>query len=54
MMDDLSKFVCQPEEQSQELPSHSSEEDINEEESTAEKNLEKTQNLSLPADIIVN
>ena len=41
MMDDLSKFVCQPEEQSQELPSHSSEEDINEEESTAEKNLEK-------------
>ena len=53
-MDDLSKFVCQPEEQSQELPSHSSEEDINEEESTAEKNLEKTQNLSLPADIIVN
>ena len=53
-MEDLSKFVCRPEEQSQELPSHSSEEDINEEESTAEKNLEKTQNLSLPADIIVN
>ena len=54
MMEDLSKFVCRPEEQSQELPSHSSEEDINEEESTAEKNLEKIQNLSLPADIIVN
>ena len=54
MIEDLSKFACRPEEQSQELPSHSSEEDINEEESTAEKNLEKIQNLSLPADIIVN
>ena len=43
-MEDLNKFTFQPEEQSQELPSYSSEEDINEEESTTEKILEKNQN----------
>ena len=53
-MEYLNKFVFWPEEQSQELPSYNSDEDINEEESTAEENLEKNQNLSLPADKIVN
>ena len=40
-MEDLNKFTFRPEQQSLELPSYSSEEDINKEESTTEKNLEK-------------
>ena len=53
-MEDLNKFTFRPEERSQEVPSYRNEEDINEEESTTEKNLEKNQNLSQPADKIVN
>ena len=53
-MENLNKFTFRPEEQSQEVPSYSSEKDINEEESTTEKNLEKKQNLSQPADKIIN
>ena len=51
-MEDLNKFAFRPEEQSQPIYT-SEEEDINEE-NKPEKNLEKKQNLSQPADKIVN
>ena len=46
-MEDLNKLTFRPEEQSQELPSYSSEEDTNEEENITEKNLQKKNKISL-------